>query len=145
MLFGRNPKSEEILRRILTLKLCLPCGLMARLIRRSALRSEFSDEEWRLVTALADHPHRLLVTTVPESKEVYAEIAHEALFRRWDKLREWIAAEREFLLWKSTLESDRRRWQQSPDFSKDDALLMGLGLAQAQNWFVKRARTIPAR
>ena len=27
------------------------------------------------------------------SGETYAEVAHEAIFRRWDKLREWIAAE----------------------------------------------------
>ena len=32
--------------------------------RRRALRAEFSDEEWRLVTELADHPNRPLVTTI---------------------------------------------------------------------------------
>ncbi len=62
--------------------------------RRRALRSEFSDEEWRLVSELADHPNRLLVTATPESGETYAEVAHEAIFRRWHKLRDWIAAER---------------------------------------------------
>jgi hypothetical protein len=31
------------------------------------------------------------VTAVPELGETYAEVAHEAIFRRWDKLRLWIA------------------------------------------------------
>ena len=65
------------------------------------MRREFSDEEWRLVSELADHPNRLLVTVTRESGETYAEVAHEAIFRRWDKLRDWIAAEREFLVWRS--------------------------------------------
>ena len=79
--------------------------------RRRARRSEFTDEEWRLVSELADHPNRLLVTATPEGGETYAEVAHEAIFRRWDKLRDWIAAEREFLAWRSGLEADRRAWQ----------------------------------
>ena len=83
--------------------------------RRRALRSEFTDEEWRLVSELADHPNRLLVTATPEGGETYAEVAHEAIFRRWDKLREWIAAEREFLIWRSGLEAARRAWQATPD------------------------------
>ncbi len=40
---------------------------------------------------LADHPNRLLVTATPEGGETYAEVAHEAIFRRWEKLQEWIA------------------------------------------------------
>jgi formylglycine-generating enzyme required for sulfatase activity len=112
--------------------------------RRRAFRSEFSDEEWRLVSELADHPNRLLVTATPEGGETYAEVAHEAIFRRWDKLREWIAAEREFLAWRSGLESARRAWQATPDRSKNDALLMGHALAQGQSWHTKRAEDIPA-
>ena len=93
--------------------------------RRRAPRREFSEEEWRLVSELADHPNRLLVTAAPEDGETYAEVAHEAIFRRWDKLRDWIAAEREFLAWKSGLEAARRAWQAAPANSKNDALLMG--------------------
>jgi hypothetical protein len=56
-------------------------------------------------------------------------VAHEAIFRRWEKLREWIVSEREFLIWKSGLEADRRAWQTVSDSSKQDALLMGHALA----------------
>jgi hypothetical protein len=65
--------------------------------RRRAARAEFSDEEWRLVGELADYPNRLVVTATAETGETYAEVALEAIFRRWDKLREWVSAEREFL------------------------------------------------
>jgi hypothetical protein len=53
--------------------------------RRRALRSEFTAEEWRLVTELADHPNRLLVTATTEGGQTFAEVAHEVIFRRWDK------------------------------------------------------------
>ncbi len=123
---AHHPNSEDELRRILTLKLAT-VREDGEPTRRRAFRSEFSDEEWRLVSELADHPNRLLVTATPEAGETYAEVAHEAIFRRWDKLREWIAAEREFLAWRSGLEAARRAWQATPDASKDDALLMGRG------------------
>ena len=99
-----HPKSQDELRRIFTLKLAT-VREGEEPTRRRALRSEFSDEEWRLVCELADHPNRLLVTATPEGGETYAEVAHEAIFRRWDKLRDWIAAEREFLAWKTGLEA----------------------------------------
>ena len=65
--------------------------------RRREFRAEFSDEEWRLVSELAGYPNRLLVTATTAAGETYAEVAHEAIFQRWMKLKEWIAAEREFL------------------------------------------------
>ena len=111
--------------------------------RRRALRSEFSDEEWRLVIDLADHPNRLLVTATPEGGETYAEVAHEAIFRRWDTLRDWIAAERDFLAWRSGLEAARRAWEATPDGSKNDALLMGAALTQAQSWLAMRRQDLP--
>jgi tetratricopeptide (TPR) repeat protein len=137
-----HPKAEEALRRMLTLKLAT-VREDGEPTRRLARRSEFSDEEWRLISELADHPHRLLVTATPEGGETYAEVAHEAIFRRWDKLREWMANEREFLVWKSALEADRRSWEQASEGSRDDALLMGLSLAQAQSWLAKRAEDLP--
>jgi tetratricopeptide (TPR) repeat protein len=111
--------------------------------RRRAPRSEFTDEEWRLISELADHPNRLLITATPENGETYAEVAHEAIFRRWEKLRQWIADQKEFLIWKSGLEADRRRWEGAPEASKNDALLMGLALAHAQSWLPKRAEDLP--
>ena len=70
-------------------------------------------------------------------------MAHEAIFRRWDKLRNWIAAEREFLAWRTGLEAARRAWQETLDSLKNDALLMGAALTQAQSWFTKRRDDLP--
>jgi formylglycine-generating enzyme required for sulfatase activity len=138
-----HPKSQDELRRIFTLKLAT-VREDEEPTRRRAARSEFSDEEWRLVTELADHPNRLLVTATPEAGETYAEVAHEAIFRRWGKLRDWIAAEREFLAWKTGVEAARRVWGATPDQSKGEALLMGVALEQAQSWMPKRQEDIPA-
>jgi formylglycine-generating enzyme required for sulfatase activity len=155
-----HPKSEDDLRRIFTLKLAT-VREGEEPTRRRALRSEFSNEEWRLVSELADHPNRLLITASIETDEnaiasepkteagfgsmtdqTYAEVAHEAIFRRWDKLRQWIAAEREFLAWRSGLEAARRSWNSTPGSSKNDALLMGVALARAQTWVSKRAEDL---
>jgi formylglycine-generating enzyme required for sulfatase activity len=132
-----HPNSENELRRIFTLRLAT-VRESEEPTRRRAPRFEFTDEEWRLVNELADHPNRLLVTATPEVGETYAEVAHEAIFRRWDKLRQWIAAEREFLAWRTGLEATRRAWQNTPDSSKSEALLMGAALTQAQSWQAQR-------
>jgi formylglycine-generating enzyme required for sulfatase activity len=136
-----HPGSEDELRRIFTLKLAT-VREGEEPTRRRAARSEFTDEEWRLVNELADHPNRLLCT-VFQAGETYAEVAHEAVFRRWDKLRRWIATEREFLAWRTGLESARRAWRATLEDSKTGALLMGTPLAQAQDWLKKRREDLP--
>jgi hypothetical protein len=74
-----HPKSADELRRVFTLKLAT-VREGEEPSRRRAPRSEFSDEEWRLVSELADHPNRLLVTSTTEGRDTYAEVAHEAIF-----------------------------------------------------------------
>ncbi|HEV2098506.1 MAG TPA: SUMF1/EgtB/PvdO family nonheme iron enzyme, partial [Stellaceae bacterium] len=139
---ARHPHAQDELRRILTLKLAT-VREDGEPTRRRAFRSEFSDSQWRLVSELADHPNRLLAIARPEQGEPIAEVAHETIFRRWDKLHEWIAAEREFLAWRSGLEAARRTWQAAPQHSKDAALLMGLAATNAANWLHTRAADIP--
>jgi hypothetical protein len=131
----------DAIKRILTLKLAT-VREDGETARRRAPRSEFSDDEWRLVGQLADHPNRLVVTAVREGGEAYAEIAHETVFRRWDRLREWIAEAREFLIWKSALEADRRSWSAAPARTRSGALLAGLKLAQARAWLRSRAADV---
>ena len=123
----RAPGAEDALRRMLTLKLAT-VREDGEPTRRRVFRTEFSDEEWRLVSELSGYPNRLLVTATTEAGETYAEVAHEAIFRRWGKLKEWIAAEREFLAWRSGLEAARRAWEKTADTERNDALLMGFAL-----------------
>src|SRR5262245_14217833 len=138
-----HPNAEHQLRRIFALKLA-NVREGEEPTRRRAVRSEFTEEEWRLVQKLADHPNRLLVTATPNAGENYAEVAHDIIFRRWRKLRDWIAAEREFLAWKTGLEAARRGWKDTPDSAKSGALLMGASLTQAQGWRAKRGEDLPA-
>jgi formylglycine-generating enzyme required for sulfatase activity len=139
---AERPGAEDALRRILTLKLAT-VREDGEPTRRRAARDEFSDEEWRLASELSGYPNRLLVTVTTEAGETYAEVAHEAIFRRWGKLREWIAAEREFLAWRSGLEAARRAWEKTPDRDKDSALLAGFALAQAQRRLDRRSGDLP--
>jgi formylglycine-generating enzyme required for sulfatase activity len=137
-----HPGAEDALRRVFTLKLAT-VREDGEPTRRRAIREEFSDEEWRLVSELSGYPNRLVVTVTTEAAETYAEVAHEAIFRRWDKLREWIAAERDFLTWRSGLEGARRSWEKTPKPDKNEALLMGFALTQAQNWLARRSGDLP--
>jgi formylglycine-generating enzyme required for sulfatase activity len=136
-----HPDREDVIKRLLALKLAT-VREDAEPTRRRAPRPEFSDDEWRLIGELADHPNRLVVTAVPEGGEPYAEIAHETVFRHWDRLRQWIAEAREFLIWKSALEADRRSWSAAPARARSGALLAGLKLAQAQAWLRRRAADV---
>jgi formylglycine-generating enzyme required for sulfatase activity/cellulose biosynthesis protein BcsQ len=138
---AHHPDSADILRRIFTLYLT-HIREDGEPIRRLARRSEFSDEEWRLITQLSDYPNRLVVTGSSDEGEVYAVLPHEAVLRRWPKLREWITNEREFLAWRSGVEAARLDWQAAPDASKKEALLMGLALARAHSWLDKRGQDL---
>jgi hypothetical protein len=127
-----NPGSEGMILRIFTLKLATVHG-DGEPLRRRALQSDFSEEEWRLVMELANSPYRLLVTAGSGTGETYAEVAHEAIFRRWDKLSKRILAEREFLAWRARFEMDRRIWQHN-----NSAVLTGPTLTHAYQWLRTR-------
>jgi serine/threonine protein kinase len=137
-----HSESEETVRRIFTLRLAT-VREDGEPIRRCAMRSEFTDDEWLLVSDLADHPNRLLVTGKSQAGEAYAEVAHETIFKHWKKLRDWIVGEREFLSWRTGLETARRTWQSTAADSRSETLLMGAALTQAQNWLIKRGEDLP--
>lgn len=72
---------------------------------------------------------RLLVAG-GEGKKQILEVAHEALFRSWERLKLWLDEDREFLLWQQRLRSAAEEWQRT---SRDSgALLRGAGLAEAE-------------
>ena len=139
---AERPASEDAIRCILTLKLAT-MREDGEPTQRREFRAEFSREEWRLVSELAGYPNRFLVTATTVAGETYAEVAHEAIFKRWVKLKEWVAAEREFLAWCSGLEAARRASEKMAEKDMKDALLIGFALTQAQSWLVKRSGDIP--
>ena len=103
-------------------------------VRRVTKKTEFREEDWRLVQVLADK--RLVVTNRNADGEDTVEIIHEALIQEWRFLREWIDNDRTFLTWRHQLRIDIERWKSASN--DDGALLRGKHLVIAEDWLQKR-------
>ena len=56
---------------------------------------------------------RLLVTERDGgSGQVTVEVAHEALIRRWQRLRDWVDADREFLRTRERIAAQAQLWEE---------------------------------
>jgi hypothetical protein len=78
----------------------------------------------------------LLVTArAAGAEEETVEVAHEALIRNWERLVNWLKADREFLLWRERL----RALLEAFDPVDPETLLRGPLLDEAERWFVQRA------
>ena len=77
---------------------------------------------------------RLLVVRGDGDKKTL-EVAHEALFRSWDRLRSWLKQDEEFLIWSQRIQTVQQEWEQSQD---SDLLLHGSALAGAKQWLAQR-------
>lgn len=64
------------------------------------------------------------------------EVAHETLFRSWERLRGWLDRNREFLLWRRRLGEARREWERTRRDRR--ALLGGPALEEARAWRTTR-------
>jgi WD40 repeat protein len=103
--------------------------------RRLATRIEVGEENWDLVTRLADA--RLVVTGQDEATgEETVEIVHEALIGGWQRLRQWMQADRALRTWQERLRAAIRQWETSNQ--DEGALLRGVPLAEAQGWLQER-------
>ena len=103
--------------------------------RRVATIAEVGEENWDLVTRLADT--RLVVTGIDEKTDLETvEIVHETLIRDWVQLNLWMQLDRDFRHWQEQLRSTMRIWKSS-NFD-EGALLRGKPLLDAQYWQSKR-------
>lgn len=64
------------------------------------------------------------------------EITHEALITHWDRLRKWLAEDRDFLLWRERLRLSRSTWEHEE--REEGFLLTRAPLAEAEEWIEKR-------
>ena len=101
--------------------------------RRLATRSEIG-VAWPLVRKLADA--RLVVTSRDEAGSETAEVVHEALIRSWQRLREWMNADRRFRTWQERLRFSLRQWEATGH--DEGALLRGAPLGEAEGWLAER-------
>ena len=137
-----RPESEDALRRLFTLRLA-HVPKEGEAVRRRARRSECRPDEWALAEELAGSGWRLLSTGDGEDGEPTAEVAHEALLRKWPRLTAWLDEARGFLIWKGQLEGARLEWEAAPEDKKPGALLMGLPLETAATWKAARGADLP--
>jgi WD40 repeat protein len=103
-----------------------------RPVRRRASISMFATaREQEVLQSLIDQ--KLLVSN-REGDDATVEVAHEALFTSWDRLKNWIEAGKQVIFAKNRLADDARRWQrrqQEGDSSADEELIGGTRLSQA--------------
>ncbi|MBV8970361.1 MAG: PQQ-binding-like beta-propeller repeat protein, partial [Verrucomicrobia bacterium] len=74
---------------------------------------------------------RLLVADTDPQGKVTVSVAHEALLREWQRVREWLSENREFLRMRDRLDSSLKLWL-SRHRQKDDLLGVGLPLAEGE-------------
>ena len=111
-------------------------------VRQPAQMSELPPESLRLVRALVQA--RLLTTRgaddhapAPDGGDAVVEASHEALFKAWPLLDQWLTEEREFLTDIERIKIAQDIWTQAPEDQKSSALLGGLLLSRARDWLGK--------
>jgi WD40 repeat protein len=105
-----------------------------RYVRRPALWKELPEAVHDLLERFVQA--RLLVSRSDEGERI-VEVAHEALFRSWDRLGAWLNADREFLLWCQRLRGEIAEWERNAH--DESMLLRGPVLTEAERWLAERA------
>lgn len=110
-------------------------------VRQPALWDDLPARAHPLLERLAQA--RLLVVRQEEEGRI-VEVAHEALLRKWPRLRGWLDEAREFLAGRQQLQADRADWERAGEADKARALLTGLKLTRARGWLAARPTQLSA-
>lgn len=79
----------------------------------------------------------LLVSRVEETtSKRLIEVAHEAIFRTWARLKQWLNEEKGFLEWRYRLQTEIMDWQHVEQ--DKGSLLRGAALNEALSWLEKK-------
>ena len=124
--------AAEVLDRILLRLVRTPIGGADLATRQRVLQSQASPAEWQVLRRLADA--RLVVLgTGPADGEPYAELVHETLITSWQRLRDLVAENAEFLGWLA--------WIQQRTADGDP--LSEARIAEARRWLDTRPDDFP--
>jgi hypothetical protein len=94
----------------------------------------------RKVLSLLTEARLVTVAVASDDRQKMVEIAHEALVRRWPRLRQWLEEDREILVWRQRLGFIIQEWQQT---GRDDGfLLSGSLLDEARLWLSRRSNDL---
>jgi energy-coupling factor transporter ATP-binding protein EcfA2 len=125
--FERLSAEDQQAARQLFLRLVTPGEGQEDTRARAAMPSEPTQR--RIVDQFAGPRTRLLVTGSDHAARPMVEVAHEALIRRWPRLRVWIDANREKLRSRAAVLRAQADWEQN---SRPDDLLLSSGFALAR-------------
>jgi tetratricopeptide (TPR) repeat protein len=144
--------ADAVLRALPEIEQPLALRALTRLVR---VAGEENEADTRLRLPLREIPEaerdvlqtfviaRLLVAKREEGSGIETiEVAHEALIRRWEKLREALDADREFLIWRRRLDSRRKAWELKG--RDNNWLLYGGERDDAQRWLNERGVELTA-
>ena len=102
--------------------------------KQVSTKGRIGEQNWDLVVELASER---LVTTDQDSsiKEETVEVIHEVLIRNWERLKEWVDTNREFIIWRNNLRRTIEDWGKE---NKDESMLLqGRRLEQAEEYLEK--------
>lgn len=105
--------------------------------RRTVPWDRFEEDAQKLLQPFVEA--RLLVSRGDGTMRL-VEVAHEAIFRSWDRLARWLDEGREFLLWRKRLAGRLEDWQHTE--RDDSALLRGPALDEARRWLRNHERQL---
>jgi WD40 repeat protein len=103
-------------------------------VRQPARRSDLSQESLRLIAALVE---ARLLSTRADGGETLVEVTHEALFKAWPALDQWLTEEQAFLTDLERIRDAHENWARAADDQKSGELLYGLLLSRAREWLLK--------
>jgi len=110
--------------------------------RQRSVTAELGQAYWPVIKALADA--RLVVTGIDAATGLdTVEIAHDALNRDWERLKSWLAEDRDFLLWRARLREGVAYWESTG--AGEVELLRGRPLEEARGWRERRAEELTSR
>ncbi|WP_158702014.1 trypsin-like peptidase domain-containing protein [Kitasatospora sp. MMS16-BH015] len=131
-------READVAERLLTRLVRMPLGAAAP-VRRAVHRSEVDAAEWAVAERLAQR--RLLVIQGRGGTET-AELAHEALITAWARTRDLTTADRAFLAWRESAQTDLDRWEHAK--RPADLLPTRTALAAARQWLPARSGELSA-
>ncbi len=116
-------------------------------VRQAARLSELPAESRRLIRALVEA--RLLTVRGGDDgageHESVVEVTHEALFKAWPDLDQWLLEEQAFLTDLERIRGAHDVWMQAAPEEKPKALLQGLLLTRSRDWMLRYPQRFTGR
>jgi tetratricopeptide (TPR) repeat protein len=140
-----GPPQQEVARHILARLVRLADELGEHTRQRIPVAALYSEEllnkdAGRKVLDQLTQARLVTVSVASDPRQQMVEIAHEALVRRWPRLKQWLEEDREILVWRQRLGSIIQGWQQT---GRDDGfLLRGSLLDEARLWLTRRSNDL---